>query len=82
MHQVLIQWNKDDVEVVRADTSATINMAGPEANWPYEEARCLSGTTLCEADFVSVGKQGFTLIQEEPITVDRAKGSCAQWNRL
>ena len=82
MHQVLIQWNEDDVEVIRADTSATVNMAGPEVNWPYEEARCLSGTTLGEADSVSVRKQGFTLIQKEPITVNRAEGSCAQWNWL
>ena len=32
MHQTLIQWNEDDVEIVRAGTSATIAMAGPEAN--------------------------------------------------
>ena len=81
MHQVLIQWNEDNVEIVRADTSATVNMAGPEANWPYEEAHCLSGTTLGEADFVSVGKQGFTLEQREPIAIDRAEVPCAQWNR-
>ena len=62
MHQMLIQWNEDGVEVVRADTSTTINMAGPEANWPYEEARCLSGTTLDDADFLSVSKQGFALV--------------------
>ena len=82
MHQVLIQWNEDDVEVVRADTSSTVNMAGLEANWPYEEARCHSRTTLDEADFVSVGKQGFTLEQREPIVVDCAEVLCAQWNRL
>ena len=82
MHQMLIQWNEDDVEVVQADTSATINMAGPEANWPYEEARCLSGTTLSGANFLSVSKQGFTLVQKEPIDADHAEPPCAQWNRL
>ena len=81
MHQVLIQWNEDDVEIIRADTVATVNMAGPEANWPYEEARCLSRTTLGEADFVSVGKQGFTLVQREPIAIDRAEISHTRCSR-
>ena len=67
-----------DVEVVRADTSATVAMNGPEANWPYEDARCLSGTTLGEADFVSVGKQGFTLVHTEQVAIDRAGTSLSQ----
>ena len=77
-HPVLIQWNEDDVEVVRADTSATVAMAGPEANWPYEDARCISGTTLGEADFVAVGKQGFTLVHTKPVAIDRAGTSCSR----
>ena len=82
MHQVLIQWNEDDVEVIRADTSAIVNRAGPKANWPYEEARCLSGTTLSDADFLSVSKQGFAMIQKELIPADRAEVPYAQCNRL
>ena len=78
MHQVLIQLNEDDVEVVRADTSATVAMAGPEANWPYEDARCISGTTLDEADFIAVGRQGFTLVHTKPVAIARARTSCSR----
>ena len=78
MHQVLIQWNEDDVEVVRVDTSTAVAMAGPEANWAYEDARCISGMTHGETDFVAVGKQGFTLVHTKPVAIDRAGTSCSR----
>ena len=42
MHQCLIQWHGDDVELVRADESASITTANP-IFWELEDFECFSG---------------------------------------
>jgi hypothetical protein len=45
LHQFLIQWNNDEIEVVHADMSAYIALADTTADWQHGGAR------VCEASF-------------------------------
>jgi hypothetical protein len=42
MHQFLIQWIGDDVEIVHADDSVSVATAEP-AYWEYDNVDCFSG---------------------------------------
>jgi len=42
MHQRLIQWQGDNVEVVQVDTSVSVATADP-AYWEFEDCECFSG---------------------------------------
>ena len=42
MHQCLIQWHGDDVELVRADESVSIAIANP-VFWELGDFECFSG---------------------------------------
>ena len=42
MHQCLIQWHRDDVELVHADESVSIATADP-IYWELEDFGCFSG---------------------------------------
>jgi hypothetical protein len=52
LHQFLIQWVDDDVEIIHADTSAFIAMADASANWQHGDIQCLAGLDLTDFDFV------------------------------
>ena len=52
MHQCLVQWIGDTVEVVSADSSFSIASAEAQT-WSYEKVKCLSGQTW-ETDFLKV----------------------------
>jgi hypothetical protein len=58
LHQFLIQWVGEDVEVIHADTSACVAMANSSI-WTHENVKCLSGLDLSNYDFLSVSKNGF-----------------------
>jgi hypothetical protein len=58
LHQFLIQWVGDDVEVVHANTSACAAMANSSI-WMHEDVKCLFGLDLSNYDFLSVSKDGF-----------------------
>ena len=61
MHQCLIQWIDDTIEVVSADSSFSI--ASAEAHtWSYERVSCFSGQ-VGENDFLKVADYELTLIQ-------------------
>jgi hypothetical protein len=60
LHQFLIQWVGDDIEVVHADTSACVAMADSSI-WTHEDVKCLSGLDLSDYDFLSVSKDGLYL---------------------
>ena len=60
MHQCLVQWIGDTVEVVSADSSFSIASAEAQA-WSYEKVKCLSGQTW-ETEFLKVADY-----QVEPI---------------
>jgi hypothetical protein len=61
LHQFLIQWVGDDVEVVHADTSACVAMADSSIS-THDDVRCLSGLDSSGHDFPSVSKDGFVPI--------------------
>ena len=61
MHQCLIQWINDTVEVVSADSS--ISIASAEAHtWSYERVCCFSDQAW-EKDFLKVADYELTSIQ-------------------
>nr|AAM74403.1 Putative retroelement [Oryza sativa Japonica Group] len=50
LHQCLIQWDGDDVEIVQADTSAEVAMADATFEWRHGNIQCLSGRDLSKAN--------------------------------
>ena len=55
MHQFLIQWHGDDVELVRADESVSIATADL-VYWGLEDFECFSGKLWEEASLRSMMK--------------------------
>ena len=55
MHQCLIQWHEDDVEVVRADESVNIATADP-VFWELGDFECLS-SKLWEGSFIKISSE-------------------------
>jgi hypothetical protein len=66
LHQFLIQWIDDEIEVVHADASAYIALADATADWQHGGAQCLSGRDLIGYDFLSVSKEGFVPVYIKP----------------
>jgi hypothetical protein len=66
LHQFLIQWVGDNIEVVHANTSACVAMADSSI-WTHEDVKCLSCLVLSDNNFVSVSKDGFVPIHVKPI---------------
>ena len=56
MHQYLIQWHGDDIEMVRADESVSIATADP-VFWELGDFECLSGKTW-EGGFTRINNEG------------------------
>ena len=56
MHQCLIQWHGDDVELVRADESVSIATANP-VFWELGDFECFSGK-LSEGGFIKISNEG------------------------
>src|SRR5512143_3157814 len=71
LHQCLIQWDGDDVEIVQADTSAEVAMADATFEWRHGNIQCLSGSIfLAMILLVSpIGK--FVSISVKPASVAR-----------
>jgi hypothetical protein len=59
LHQFLIQWIDDEIEVVHADVSAYIALTDAMADWQHRGAQCLSGKDLTGYDFLSISMEGF-----------------------
>ena len=55
MHQCLIQWHGDDVELVRADEFVSITTADP-VYWELEDFECFS-SKLWEGGFIKVNDE-------------------------
>jgi hypothetical protein len=66
LHQFLIQWIDDKIEVVHADVSSYIALADVTADWQHGSARCLSGRDLTGYVFLSVSKKGFVPMSVKP----------------
>ena len=55
MHQCLIQWQGDNIEVVLADTSVSVATYDP-AYWEFEDCECFSGR-LCEGGVININDE-------------------------
>jgi hypothetical protein len=62
LHQCVIQWVSDQVEVVEADEGACIAMTKSQVDVQGSLMRCLTGRDLFEDDYVSIGRDGFVPI--------------------
>ena len=61
MHQCLIQWHGDDVELVRADESVSVTTADP-VFWELGDFECFS-SKLWEGGFIRVNGESQPPIQ-------------------
>jgi hypothetical protein len=68
MHQCLIQWDGDEVEVVHADDTAEVSTAGMNV-WETEGQEPLSGITLDDCEYIDVSKNGVRLVLSTGLTV-------------
>jgi hypothetical protein len=66
LHQFLIQWIDNEVEVVHADASSYIALSNTTTDWQHGSAQCLSGKDLTGYDFFSVSKEGFVPVSVKP----------------
>ena len=74
MHQFLIQWVDDEVEVIHADNSACVALADASMDWQHPNATCLTGRDLSEFDFLSATKNGFVPVSLKPTECNRLQG--------
>lgn len=74
MHQFLIQWVDDEVEVIHADNSACVALADASVDWQHPNATCLTGRDLSEFDFLSATKNGFVPVSLKPTECNRLQG--------
>jgi hypothetical protein len=70
LHQCIIPWISDEVEVVQADEDACIAVAESQVDIQEGNMNFLTGTDLMGYDYVSIGKDGFV-----PISVKSAIGA-------
>jgi hypothetical protein len=66
LHQCIIQWISDEVEVVQADEEVCVAMAESQVDILGGKMECLSGKDLMGYDYISVDKDGFVLISVKP----------------
>jgi hypothetical protein len=66
LHQFLIQWVGEEVEIVHANVSACIATVD-SSSWSHYNIKCLSGQDISDFDFVSVSKDGFIPISVKPV---------------
>jgi hypothetical protein len=67
MHQCLIQWDGDEVEVVHADDSITISLAAMSI-WDAEVQEPISGISLEGCYHVEATKNGVRLVLSTDLT--------------
>jgi hypothetical protein len=66
LHQCVIQWVGDDVEVVQADEDVCIAMTETQVDIQGGKMMCLTGRDLLGYDYISVSKNGFVPISVNP----------------
>jgi len=67
LHQFLIQWVGNEIEMVHADSSACVAAADAPVIWTYGNAKCLTGVDLSDYQFLSISKVGFIPVMLEPV---------------
>ena len=61
MHQCLVQWDGDEVEVVRADDSSEVSLADMNA-WDAEGQEPIAGIALEDCDWIKATKNRLRLV--------------------
>jgi hypothetical protein len=67
LHQFLIQWVGDKVEIVHGDASACVAVADSSTMDNYENLKCLTGLDLYDLKLIDSTKDGFATILMKPI---------------
>jgi hypothetical protein len=67
LHQLLIQWIDDEIEVVHVNVSAYITLVDATIDWQHGSTQCLSEKDLTGYYFLSVSKNAFM-----PVSVQTA----------
>jgi hypothetical protein len=66
LHQFLIQWIDEEVEIVHADVSACVATVD-SSSWSHYNIKCLSDQDISDCDFVSASKDDFIPISVKPV---------------
>jgi hypothetical protein len=66
LHPFLIQWIKDEIKMVHADTSNYVALADIVVDWQYGSIRGLSGKDFLGYDFLSISTNGFVPVSVQP----------------
>ena len=61
MHQYLVQWDDDEVEVIPADDSSEVSLTDMNA-WDAEAQEPISGISLEDCDRIEATKNGLRLV--------------------
>jgi hypothetical protein len=67
LHQYLIQWIGDEVEVVHGDNSSFVATADSDSLSANEKVQCLSGMDLTDYELISCTKDGFVPATLKPM---------------
>jgi hypothetical protein len=66
LHQMLIQWVDNEVEVVHGDNSACVAVTDSHSIGVHDDVKCLSGLDLSNYEFVSCSNNGFVPVDIKP----------------
>jgi hypothetical protein len=66
LHQFLIQWVGEKVEIVHADVSVCV-VTADSSSWSHYNIKCLSGQYISDCDIVSVSNDGFVPMSVKPV---------------
>ena len=67
LHQFLIQWIGDEVEIVPGDTSSFIATADSNSIGANDNVKCLSGLDLSYYKLINCTKEGFVPATLKPM---------------
>jgi hypothetical protein len=67
LHQFLIQWIGDEVEVVHGDTSSFVATTDSNSIGANDNIKCLSGLDLSDYEVISCTKDGFVPATLKPV---------------
>jgi hypothetical protein len=67
LHQCVIQWADDEVEMVQAEEDVCIAMIESQVDIHGGKMKCLTSKDLLRYDYVSIGKDGFVPISVKSV---------------
>jgi hypothetical protein len=71
LHQCVMRWVGNNIEVIEADDSVCVAMAEPQENLPEGKVKCLTGRDLSGYDYISIGQEGFVPVNIKPTAISR-----------